>query len=73
MKCPCEDCLCIPICRNKMYFELFNDCSLIHKYIETYDNYRLQTTQKILSPQWWSVSGNDNTITLRVVKYEMSM
>ena len=32
MKCPCEDCLCVPICRHKIYTKLV-ECSLITEYL----------------------------------------
>ena len=31
-KCPCYNCLCIPICRNKLYGQLFKDCLLVYNY-----------------------------------------
>ena len=27
-KCPCINCICIPLCRHKRYIKLFDDCSL---------------------------------------------
>jgi len=27
MKIPCEDCLCVPVCRMKTFFNLLHDCS----------------------------------------------
>jgi hypothetical protein len=67
MKCPCENCLCVPICRNKLYFTLFSDCCLICKYVKITDNDNstLKITQNILQSPWWGVSGKSNiTITL---------
>jgi len=28
-KCPCEECILIPICRHKPYFQLLDECSLL--------------------------------------------
>jgi len=57
MKCPCEDCLMIPICRHKTIYEIYESCNPIVKYLD------LQTKQhmkkfpvfyKILRPTTWS-------------------
>lgn len=32
MKCPCKDCLCVPICRHKKYIQLIK-CSILKKFI----------------------------------------
>jgi hypothetical protein len=32
-KCPCEDCLCIAICKHKEYAYLVHDCITVWKYI----------------------------------------
>jgi len=29
-KCPCRDCICIPICKHKTYPSLILECELIH-------------------------------------------
>lgn len=47
-KCPCEDCLCAPICRHKGYFKLMNDCSLINKYINSYDRWRINKKNNLI-------------------------
>ena len=28
-KCPCEQCICIPICRHKDYYTLVSSCHLV--------------------------------------------
>jgi hypothetical protein len=38
MKIPCEGCLCVPICRNKPYFKLRNDCENVNKFLMKYSN-----------------------------------
>jgi len=35
-KCPCIDCICVPICKGKMYSALFAECSLIEQWIPLY-------------------------------------
>ena len=37
LKCPCENCMCIPICRNKQYMNLFKDCSLLREFLPNYE------------------------------------
>jgi hypothetical protein len=34
MKCPCKECICYPICRNRHLRESIKKCSLLDKYIE---------------------------------------
>jgi hypothetical protein len=61
VKCPCKDCLCVPICSNKLYFTLLSDCFLLEKYVNTFDDGRtLRTAQNILHPQWWKSAGKYN-------------
>jgi len=36
--CPCIDCICIPICKNKGYTRLFEDCIYIRIYEPRYGN-----------------------------------
>jgi hypothetical protein len=35
--CPCIDCILIPICRHKMYMQLFKDCCIVKEYVPKYD------------------------------------
>lgn len=64
MKCPCEDCLCVPVCRYKGYLVLL-ECSLLNEYlIKPYDPSkrpikRLQKTKKILHPTRWTYDMRD--------------
>jgi len=37
-KCPCEDCICISICKNKQIYYLFHDCSLITNYCRPFED-----------------------------------
>ena len=37
MKYPCKNCVCIPICKNKKWFEVLKDCSLLSSYF--YDKF----------------------------------
>jgi len=66
MKCPCENCLCVPICRHKQHYKLLEDCHLINKYVKTSNNkdHVLEIIQKIIEPQLWRVSG-PTTMTIK--------
>ena len=33
MKCPCINCICIPTCKHKNYFDLVVCCQTVHDYI----------------------------------------
>lgn len=30
---PCKDCLCVPICRQKQYYYLIEDCSILDEFL----------------------------------------
>ena len=64
MNCPCEDCLCVPICRHKGYFKLMNDCSLINKYTSSYDNKHLRVADKILQSTQWRINKKNNVVLI---------
>ena len=59
MKCPCINCICVPVCRHKTFDNLYDDCILLEDY--SYDNdlltppiYRIEINS-ILKPTTWSV------------------
>ena len=37
MKCPCENCICVPVCQNKEWSHLVLSCSLICEYFRRYE------------------------------------
>ena len=59
LKCPCENCICIPLCRHKHIHQLFRECSILHRYDPEYDNVekrkkeRLFHLQRIMKPSRW--------------------
>ncbi len=65
MKCPCEDCLCVPICSQKLYTELIK-CSLIREYLiePTYTKKRptdrVIKIFKLLQPTIWNYEIHNN-------------
>ncbi len=63
VKCPCEDCICIPICRHK-HLNSFFACELIKEYLMEYVSSLSPSARrakcrhevlKILKPTQWSV------------------
>jgi len=47
MKCPCEQCICISICRNKYYKDFVLDCVLVENFLYGKDgSYRNGTTKE---------------------------
>lgn len=69
MKCPCEDCLCVPICQSKLY-NLLVKCSLIEKYLIQPFSFRIRPSkhilkvEKILDPITWKCYHNDEFIKI---------
>lgn len=39
MKCPCEDCICLPICRYKRFSHLVGECSKVWDYLPQETNH----------------------------------
>jgi len=66
-KCPCEECICIPICRHKHYYTLVTSCHLVKTelfYRENVDNaFRhrcfsraIVDIEKCLKPVLWHIN-----------------
>jgi len=36
VKCPCENCICIPVCKYKSFYKLFRDCIYLRIYEPAY-------------------------------------
>jgi hypothetical protein len=58
--CPCNKCICVPICKNKQYPSLMVSCKLIRNYLNPFFssnperlNGRLKLIQKALKPTMW--------------------
>ena len=65
MKCPCEECICLGICRHKEYYMLFIDCSSIKTYMDTADSVmedhtRFSLMRSILKPTTWNDTWRDD-------------
>jgi len=63
MKCPCEDCLCLPICRHKRYIPLIK-CSILKKYLMNASlspsTKKIMIISKILEPTRWTYRSKKN-------------
>ena len=67
-KCPCEECICIPVCRHQTVRELIDKCVKINYYLyyhgklkqprQDYDN-RIIVVEYVLKPTEWRVTFND--------------
>ncbi len=57
MKCPCKDCICVPMCKHKNYFNLLGECEIISAYCFLFEQHSdINTTKeifKVLNPTWW--------------------
>lgn len=56
--CPCDGCVCIPVCRHKSWSNLIYQCSLIYNYINSYTSYDgvfyyKLVMEEILKPTEW--------------------
>ena len=71
MNCPCIDCVCVAICRNKLYYDLFKFCDLIRKYEPHYgirylrNRSSMEIIGKTLKPTTWEYS-TDHYIGVKV-------
>ena len=60
-KCPCNKCICVPVCRIKQYTRLTEDCSVLWSYLKQpwivtiRSNGRLKLVHKALSPVMWTL------------------
>lgn len=58
-RCPCEDCICIPVCKHKSFYKLFRDCIYLRIYEPAYaatnqnNILRLQTINNTLKSEAW--------------------
>jgi len=71
--CPCENCLCKSVCREKSYSDLLNNCILITRYLymsgspiinerrEGFFN-RLSCIDKVLQPSCWKYDSEFETV-----------
>ena len=70
MKCPCEDCICVPVCRHKNYNAMLSQCSVImdllydqdmiaQEYRQPRFNKNVVKVEKYLRPVRWESRVND--------------
>ena len=57
--CPCEECICLVICKHKQFHKLFRECSTLYNYepqsdlVKLRNKHRLFLVQRILKPTIW--------------------
>jgi len=70
-KCPCKDCICVPVCRHKTITILFKECATLIDY-ENINIERLEddggriyinVIERTLKPSRWTYSSEENTET----------
>lgn len=60
--CPCENCICVPMCKNKSFMQLFNDCILMriyeprHSEASKRDPFHMLKIVDHLQPTTWSIT-----------------
>lgn len=74
MSSPCEECICLAVCRHKPYDTLINECIILYKRLHFVSGSRVKTytsvlseTRSIMKPTKWYciVAGNGHTILVR--------
>ena len=76
MKCPCVNCICVPVCRGKTFGILFRDCVLLINYIPNYrvpasrSIIRMSTLVNSLRPLTWDYD-NRSRFMVRFVRGKM--
>jgi hypothetical protein len=65
--CPCEDCLCLPVCRYLDFSDLFKKCSLIEKFLPCVISYnftnevknkKVREIYRCLKPSKWALGSS---------------
>jgi len=57
-KCPCENCVCQAICKQKKFVDLILDCALVDAFTEDNPNRAreremVRIVYQSLKPSWW--------------------
>ena len=59
IKCPCFNCICVPVCRHKTFSNLYHSCSLLEDYYygnkSPYPRVHRLEMSNALKPTRWSV------------------
>ena len=66
--CPCNNCICVPICRLKQYQFLVQECKLVFEYLvnpfafceKERPNGKLGLLRKALNPTMWVLTNDEN-------------
>ena len=79
MKCPCESCLKLAICKHKEYFQIVDNCNDIGVYLDeehNKHNERAKEFERTLRPSSWKLVKHSgyirfSSIGLRIIKKEL--
>jgi len=80
-KCPCIECICIPACKYKQWFDLNSDCSIVSSYL--YFNHndlgkrqrsnfgnRASGIHNTLKPRYWAARGEGQNTYIETTHME---
>jgi hypothetical protein len=68
IKCPCKNCVCVPVCKHKGYFKLMS-CRFLIDYVDLYyrgihyDCSHRVEIKKILKPTNWDLTESKNVVS----------
>ena len=68
-QCPCENCICIAICKTKDYSDLIDQCSLVRKYLIDPRDFiirpinHLKKVKEIIDPIFWDYEVDIRDVT----------
>ena len=75
---PCKDCICIPICRHKEFYQLLHDCAFLPLYDPkipdpyTRSVLKLLLLQTVLRPTTWQFTREYHASNIVAGKYRVS-
>jgi hypothetical protein len=62
-ECPCLNCICVPVCRHKSYFKLYDNCFNISLFLPNTRNFsgyavfdKITAVKLILQPTTWDMN-----------------
>jgi len=73
MSVPCKECICLPICRHKDPYTLFNDCEILTIYEPDFSDYNnrsishMTALYNVLQPSTWRYEINEYYQTTRPI------
>ena len=71
LKCPCEECLKLAICRFRQYDETLNRCSDLKQYVLDKKDHRLRVKEfeRVIRPVNWKLGAEQYNPDTSFIKY----